>query len=326
MSGLVLAGVHRRFRTGKLVARAVDGVDLGVAPGEIVGLVGESGCGKTTLARIAVGLDRPDEGRVELDGAPLLRGDGGMEPAQRRRVQYVFQDPYGSFNPRRSIGQAIHLPLALHGRLGRDAGQQIAGLLAQVGLDPALAPRRPHELSGGQLQRAAIARALALEPEILVCDEPVASLDVSVRAQVLNVLLSLWRDRGIGILFVSHDLGVVRRIADRVVVMYLGRVVEEGANETVWSAPRHPYTRSLAASIPTGAADWRKDGERHHLTGEPPSPFSIPPGCRFHPRCPLAIARCSQVDPVLRMMSTGQRAACDVVEPSAEALAGQTEG
>jgi oligopeptide/dipeptide ABC transporter ATP-binding protein len=310
VTSLRLVGVHRRFSAAGRVARALDGVDLAVSDGEIVGLVGESGCGKTTLARIAVGLDRPDEGSVLLDSEPLMDRDGSVASAKRRRVQLVFQDAYASFNPRRTIGSAVALPLRRNGRLVGDGRSQVGRLLEQVGLEPALIDRHPHRLSGGQLQRASIARALALDPDILVCDEPVASLDVGVRAQILNLLLDLWRERRIGILFVSHDLGVVRRIAGRVAVMYLGRIVETGDNEVIWSHPRHPYTRSLAASVPTGYERWRDDPGRVRLEGEPPSPFEIPPGCRFHPRCPIAIERCRIDDPVLRVVAPGVEAAC----------------
>jgi oligopeptide/dipeptide ABC transporter ATP-binding protein len=311
---LRLVGVHRRFQTGARVARAVDGVDLTVAEGEIVGLVGESGCGKTTLSRIAVGLDRPDAGEVLLDGQPLMARDGRIERERRRRVQYVFQDAHASFNPRRTIGDAVALPLRHHGLLEGDGRRQVGALLERVGLEPALGERHPHRLSGGQLQRASIARALALEPEVLVCDEPVASLDVSVRAQILNLLLDLWRERHLGILFVSHDLGVVRRIAGRVVVMYLGRIVESGPNEATWTQPSHPYTRSLAASVPSGFERWRDEGTRRRLEGEPPSPFEVPSGCRFHPRCPIAIERCRVDDPQLRPLPSGVAVACHLAE------------
>lgn len=312
MSVLSLRGIERRFDSGGRVAYALDGVDLDVAAGEIVGLVGESGCGKTTLTRVAVGLDRPDAGTVTLDGVPLINASGQVDPAQRRRVQLVFQDAYASFNPRRTIGSSVAMPLHRYRLLRRDERQRVGALLEGVGLEASLFDRHPHELSGGQLQRASIARALALDPEILVCDEPVASMDVSVRAQILNVLLDLWQDRGIGILFVSHDLGVVRRIAGRVAVMYLGRVVETGGNEAVWSGPRHPYTRSLAASIPT-VGHWR-DRDEQLLQGEPPSPFDVPSGCRFHPRCPIAIEHCRTEDPHLRTIVPGHAAACHLAE------------
>jgi oligopeptide/dipeptide ABC transporter ATP-binding protein len=311
---LRLAGIHRRFGSGDRVARAVDGVDLTVRTGEIVGLVGESGCGKTTLARIAVGLDHPDAGEVLLDGRPFADRGGSISLADRRRVQLVFQDAHASFNPRRPIGSSLAVPLRKHRRLAGDGREQIGILLESVGLEPATIDRLPSTLSGGQLQRAAIARALALEPEILVCDEPVASMDVSVRAQILNLLLGLWRERGLGILFVSHDLGVVRRIAGRVAVMYLGRIVEAGENEAVWSRPRHPYTRSLAESIPTPGERWRHGAPRPHLQGEPPSPYEIPAGCRFHPRCPIAVDRCRVEDPMPRIVPPDITVACHLAE------------
>ncbi|MGF1625813.1 MAG: oligopeptide/dipeptide ABC transporter ATP-binding protein [Alphaproteobacteria bacterium] len=313
MTALVLEAIRRHFRTMGRVARAVDGVDLAVHGGEILGLVGESGCGKTTLARIAVGLDQPDRGSVRLGDRPLLEA-GKVDAGLRRRVQLVFQEPLASFNPRRTVGRSIGLPLRLLGQSAAAVGAQAQRLLEQVGLDPALGARRPHLLSGGQLQRAAIARALALEPEILVCDEPVASLDVSVRAQILNLLLDLRRDRGIGILFVSHDLGVVRAIADRVAVMYLGRIVETGPSEAVWSRPRHPYTRALAAAVPAGVGSWRQEAGRPRLAGEPPSPFAVPAGCRFHPRCPIAVDRCLIEDPALRPFPSGVSVACHRAE------------
>jgi oligopeptide/dipeptide ABC transporter ATP-binding protein len=311
---LELVGVHRHFRASGRVARALDGVDLTVAQGEVVGLVGESGCGKTTLTRVAVGLDHPDAGTVHFGGHPVVGPGGRVDPAVRRRIQLVFQDAYASFNPRRSIGSSVAMPLRRHGLLRADGRGQVQELLVRVGLEPTIFDRHPHTLSGGQLQRASIARALALEPDILVCDEPVASLDVSVRAQILNLLLDLWRERGIGILFVSHDLGVVRRIAQRLAVMYLGRIVESGDNEVIWTTPRHPYTRSLAVSTPTGAENWRAERGRDRLEGEPPSPFDIPPGCRFHPRCPIAVERCRVDDPAPRPFPPDIRVACHLAE------------
>jgi oligopeptide/dipeptide ABC transporter ATP-binding protein len=311
MTALVLSGILRRFGPPGRQATALDGVDLGVAAGEIVALVGESGSGKTTLARIAAGLDRPDAGRVTLDGADLAGPSGGVAPAARRAVQMVFQDPLASFNPRRSIGAAIGLPLRIAAGLPRGARpERIRALMAAVGLAPELADRRPAELSGGQLQRAAIARALATDPAILICDEPVASLDVSVRSQVLNLLVGLRRSRGLGILFVSHDLGVVQRIADRTVVLYLGRVVEEGGGAAIWAAPRHPYTAALAAAVPSGAVAWREQPRAGRVAGELPGPYAIPSGCRFRTRCPAVRPACAATDPPLRDLGDGSRSAC----------------
>lgn len=258
MSRLALSGIGRVYRSGPVPATALDGVDLVLDSGEILGLVGESGSGKTTLARIAVGLDRPTTGSVMLDGRPLIDAYGRMPRAIRRRVQMVFQDPLASFNPGRGVGASIALPLRLHTKLDRRGRQaRVAELMTATGLDPALAARLPGTLSGGQLQRAAIARALAAGPDLLVCDEPVASLDVSVRAQVLNLLVRLVRSEGLGVLFVSHDLGVVQRLADRTAVLWRGRVVEEGRGAELWRNPTHPYTKALAAAVPTGLEPWR---------------------------------------------------------------------
>jgi ABC-type glutathione transport system ATPase component len=258
LSRLELSRISRVYQSGAAPMTALDGVNLVLSSGEIVGLVGESGSGKTTLARLAVGLDRPTTGAVTLDGRPLTDAGGRMQRAVRRRVQMVFQDPLASFNPGRSVGGSIALPLRLHTNLGRrDRRSRVAELMTATGLDPALAGRPPRALSGGQLQRAAIARALATEPDLLVCDEPVASLDVSVRAQVLNLLVRLKRERGLGVLFVTHDLGVVQRLADRTVVLWRGRVVEEGQGAELWRNPTHPYTQALAAAVPTGLEPWR---------------------------------------------------------------------
>ncbi len=259
MSRLELSGIGRVYASGEVPMTALDGVDLVLSSGEIVGLVGESGSGKTTLARLAVGLDRPTQGTVTLDGRPLIDAKGRMQRDVRRRVQMVFQDPLASFNPARSVGGSIALPLRLHTRLDRRGRRaRVAELMSATGLDPALAARPPRALSGGQLQRAAIARALATEPDLLVCDEPVASLDVSVRAQVLNLLVRLVRTRGLGVLFVTHDLGVVQRLADRTLVLWRGRMVEAGEGTELWQNPQHPYTQALAAAVPTGLEPWRR--------------------------------------------------------------------
>ncbi len=253
MSALELVDITRIYRAQARQVTAVDSVSLGVAPGEIVGLIGESGCGKTTLARIAACLMEPDGGCVRYGGRVVSGVAERERTGFRRGVQIVFQDPVAALNPRRRAGQLVAEPLRLHGIVpARDIPAETARLLGDVGLSPSLAGRRPHELSGGQRQRVAIARALALRPEILICDEPVASLDVSVRAQILNLLLELNRARALGILFISHDLSVVRRIAHRVAVMYRGRIVETGSGPEIWRAPTHAYTRQLVASVPRG--------------------------------------------------------------------------
>ncbi|MEQ8144620.1 ABC transporter ATP-binding protein [Streptomyces sp. OP7] len=275
--------VHITFpgRHGAPDARAVDGVDLDIRPGEIVALVGESGCGKTTLARALLGLVEPTAGRVTFDGRPLEYSGRSLK-AYRRRVQLVLQDPSGSLNPRHTVYDAVAEGLRIHGHRG-DERAVVADALSRAGLRP---PERfflryPHELSGGQRQRVVIAGALVLEPELLVADEPVASLDASVRGEILALLLRLRDELGLSALVVTHDLGLAWNIADRVAVMYLGRIVETGAVEQVLTAPRHPYTRALLSVLPEAS------GEPVVLTGEPPDPARIPSGCRFHARCPI---------------------------------------
>lgn len=266
-------------RRGDAPARAVDGVDLDIRPGEIVALVGESGCGKTTLARSLLGLVPPTSGRVTFDGQPLDHTSRALK-AYRKRVQLVLQDPSGSLNPRHTVYDAVAEGLRIHGYAG-DERAAVAGALARAGLRP---PERfflryPHELSGGQRQRVVIAGALVLEPELLVADEPVASLDASVRGEILALLLRLRDELGLSALVVTHDLGLAWNIADRVAVMYLGRIVETGEVEQILTAPRHPYTRALLSVLPEAGT------EPVVLTGEPPDPSRVPPGCRFHARC-----------------------------------------
>jgi peptide/nickel transport system ATP-binding protein len=276
-------GLHVVFpgRHGGAPARAVDGVDLAVRPGEIVALVGESGCGKSTLARSLLGLVRPAAGRVRFAGRPLEYSSRALK-AYRRRVQLVLQDPTGSLNPRHTVYEAVAEGLRIHG-YGGDERAAVAEALARAGLRPPerFILRYPHELSGGQRQRVVIAGALVLQPELLVADEPVASLDASVRGEILALLLRLRAELGLSALVVTHDLGLAWNIADRVAVMYLGRIVETGEVEQVLTAPRHPYTRALLSVLPEAP------GSPVVLTGEPPDPARIPPGCRFHVRCPI---------------------------------------
>ncbi|HEV7503360.1 MAG TPA: oligopeptide/dipeptide ABC transporter ATP-binding protein [Thermoanaerobaculia bacterium] len=291
----VRRGVLRR-RTGSL--RALDGVDLEVAAGECVALVGESGSGKTTLARCAVRLIEPTAGRIVFAGEDLAGLAGHELRKRRQRFQIVFQDPYGSLDPRQRVASIIAEPLAIHtplDRAGRSA--RVAELLDLVGLKPELGSRFPHELSGGQRQRVGIARALAPEPDLLVADEPVSSLDVSVRGQILALLADLRRRLGLTLLLVAHDMAAVEQLADRVAVMYLGRIVELSGSRELFRRPLHPYTASLLSAVPVPDPGRRRD--RIVLAGEPPSPLAPPPGCPFHPRCPSARPRCAVERPPL---------------------------
>ncbi len=290
--------------------RAVDGVSFTVARGETLGLVGESGCGKSTVGRTILRLQDATSGSVSFDGADLLALDAAALRQARRRLQIIFQDPYSSLNPRMTVGAAIAEGIEIH-RLA-PAGEipaRVATLLEEVGLDPAYASRYPHEFSGGQRQRIGIARALAVEPSFIVCDEPVSALDVSVQAQVLNLLADLQARRGISYLFIAHDLAVVRQVAHRVAVMYLGRIVETGPTEEVLGRPAHPYTQALLSAVPV--PDPTTHRLRIVLPGDPPSPSNPPPGCPFHPRCqhPGKDARCSAELPRLRPIG-GTEAAC----------------
>ena len=259
--------------------RAVDGVSFTIASGRTLGLVGESGSGKSTVGRTILRLQEPTAGRVLFDGADVFALRSGPLRALRRRMQVVFQDPYSSLNPRMTVAQTLREPLEIHGLAG-----EVPALLEEVGLDPAFAARYPHELSGGQRQRVGIARALSVEPQFLVCDEPVSALDVSVQAQVLNLLADLQARRRLTYLFIAHDLAVVRHIADEVAVMYLGRLVERAPAPAIYAAPRHPYTRALLSAVP--APDPRAARQRIVLSGDIPSPAHPPSGCPFHPRCP----------------------------------------
>ena len=296
------------------ITHAVDSVDLAVRPGEVVGLVGESGCGKSTLGRIAAGLLAPSAGEVLVNGAPLATLDAKARLAARLRVQMVFQDPFGSLNPRLRVATIVGEAARLHG-LTDAAGEDdyVCAQLERAGLDPALRHRYPHQFSGGQRQRIGIARALAVQPSMLVCDEAVAALDVSIQAQILNLFMDLREQLGLAYLFISHDLGVIEHLSDRVVVMYLGRVVESAPVEQLFAQPHHPYTRALLEEIP------RIDVRRTRFTpirGEIPSPISPPSGCHFHPRCPQAMARCRTEAPQLRGIAVRHASACHLDDPA----------
>jgi oligopeptide/dipeptide ABC transporter ATP-binding protein len=303
--------VQRRiFSSVRQRVKAVDDVSFSIDPGETLGLVGESGCGKTTLGRAIVKLVEPTFGSVWLEGDDIAHLSGAELRARRRKFQMIFQDPYNSLDPRMTAGEIIGEALDIH-RLARGRTQRqgrIAALLKSVGLDAMHAQRYPHEFSGGQRQRLGIARALAVEPKLIVCDEPVSALDVSVQAQIINLLQDLQRERGVAYLFVGHDLAVVEHISRRVMVMYLGKIVESGATESVVHKPKHPYTQALISAVPQ--IDLTVQRARIVLPGETPSPIDPPPGCPFHPRCPLAEARCRTEAPALREVAPGHWASC----------------
>jgi dipeptide transport system ATP-binding protein len=299
------------------ILTAVAGVSFTVFPGRTLAVVGESGCGKSTLARLVTMIEPPTSGTFRLDGAEAVNADAETQKRLRRQVQMVFQNPYGSLNPRKKIGTILEEPLAINTDLNASARAAAAReMMAKVGLRSEQYGRYPHMFSGGQRQRIAIARALMLRPKIVVADEPVSALDVSIRAQVLNLLMDLQEEFNLAYLFISHDLGVVRHIADEVMVMYLGRSVEHGPKEAIFAGPRHPYTRALLASTPV--VNPKERLARAPLRGELPSPLNPPPGCPFHRRCPFATALCAESRPELREVD-GRMVACHHAESVAAA-------
>ncbi len=309
----VTTGVVFRKTVGSV--KAVDGVTFSIQPGETLGLVGESGCGKTTLGRCVLRFYKPTSGEMQFRGEDLTNIRGGRMRELRKEMQMVFQDPYSSLNPRMTAGQIIGEPLQIH-RLAsnsRQARERVTEILTLVGLDPSMASRYPHEFSGGQRQRIGIGRALAVDPSLIVCDEAVSALDVSIQAQIINLLKDLQRKLGLTYLFIAHDLAVVRHVADRIAVMYLGKIVEVAPRDDIYANPLHPYTQALLSAVPVPDPAVEAARKRQIIIGEVPSPLNPPSGCVFHPRCPIAQDDCSVDVPELRELRPGHWVACPKV-------------
>ncbi|WP_110944594.1 ABC transporter ATP-binding protein [Streptomyces niger] len=313
---LEVRDLERHFPASGGTVRAVDGVSLTIGRGEVLGLVGESGSGKSTVGRCVVRLDEPTGGSVALKGTDITHLSRRALRPLRTDMHLVFQDPSSSLDPRMTIGQIVAEPLRLHRLVPRSGLRaRVEELLGQVGLRPEHADRHPHELSGGQRQRISLARALSVGPDLLIADEPTSALDVSVQASVLNLLADLQRDRGFGCLFITHDLAAVEFLADRIAVMYLGRIVEEAPTARLFAEPLHPYTQALLSAAPVPDPALQRTRERIVLSGDLPSPLAPPPGCHFHTRCPVAVDRCRTEPPALRELPQGRRVACHLAHP-----------